>query len=197
MWTKHAALDDNPSKYLRDFDSGPSCTDEFAVFCEANLVQVLKRNITYTPMAQLMDHIYHHSKEVSLDQSTSHAVEQYIRRAYYPTYWMVTLLHPHMSTVLNPNAFGFKKMHELLLPIKGMRSSTEEYTIICNCKKYSNDRCACRKTGLPCICFCKFKSFQGEEQNCKARSHLVQFTVNIAHFALQITTTKNSWCIFN
>lgn len=170
--TKHAALNANPSEYLNDFDSGPSCTDDFAATCEAYLVQMLKRNTTCTTMDQLRDYIYHHSKRVSLDQlpPTSHAVQQHIRRAYYATYQMVTLLHPHKPTVLNPTAFGFKKTDELLLPIKGLRPIPEEYTILCNCKKCSNDRCACRKAGLPCISFCKCQSLQGHEQTVQCKN---------------------------
>ena len=81
---KYAALNVNPSEYLRNFDSGQSCTDDFVASCEAYLVQVLKRNTTCTTIDQLRNYIYHHSKGVSLDQlpSTSHAIEQHIRRAY-------------------------------------------------------------------------------------------------------------------
>ena len=170
--TKHAALNANPSEYLKDFDSGPSCSDDFTASCEAYLVQVLKRNTTCTTMDQLRDYIYHHSKGVSLGQlpPTSHAVEQHIRRAYYATYQMVTLLHPHTPTVLNPTTFGFKKTDELLLPIKGLRPIPEEYTILCNCKKCSNVRCACRKAGLPCISFCKCQSLQGDEQTVQCKN---------------------------
>jgi len=94
--TKHAALNASPSECLQDFDSSPSCTDDFAASCEAYLVQVLKRNTTCTTMDQLRDYIYHHSKGVSFDQlpPTSHAIQQHIRRAYYATYQMATLLHP-------------------------------------------------------------------------------------------------------
>ena len=85
--TKYAALNANPSEYLKNFDSGPSCTDDFTASCEAYLVQVLKRNTTCTTMDQL-SYIYHHNKGISLDQlpPNSHAIEQHIRRAYYATY---------------------------------------------------------------------------------------------------------------
>ena len=161
MGTKYAALNANPSEYLRNFDSGQSCTDDFVASCEAYLVQVLKRNTTCTTMDQ-----------VSLDQlpPTSQAIEQHIRRAYYATYQMVTLLHRHSPTVLNPTVFGFKKTDEILLPIKGLRPIPEEYTTLCNCKKCSKNSCACRKAGLQCISFCKCQSFQGDEQNVQCKN---------------------------
>ena len=104
-------------------------------------------------MDQLRDYIYHHSKGVSLDMlhPTSNAVQEHIHRAYYATYQMVTLLQPHKPTLLNPIALGFKKTDELLLPVKGVKPIPEEYTILCNCKKCSNGRCACRKAGLPAL----------------------------------------------
>lgn len=82
--TKHAALNANPFEYLKAFDSGPSCTDDFAASWEAYVVQMLKKNTTSTMMNQLKNHIYHHSKGVSLDQlpPTSHAEQQHIHRAY-------------------------------------------------------------------------------------------------------------------
>ena len=81
---KYAALNVNQSEYLRNFDSGQSCTDDFVASCEAYLVQVLKRNTTCTTIDQLRNYIYHHSKGVSLDQlpPTSHVIERHIRRAY-------------------------------------------------------------------------------------------------------------------
>ena len=174
MGTKYAALNANPSEYLRNFDSGQSCTDDFVASCEAYLIQVLKRNTTCTTMDQLRNYIYHHSKGVSFNQlpPTSHAVEQHIRRAYYATYQMMTLLriHRHSPTVLNPTVFGFKKTDEILLPIKGLRPIPEEYTTLCNCKKCSKNSCACRKAGLPCISFCKCQSFQGDEQTVQCKN---------------------------
>ena len=148
--------------------TGPRCTDDFMASCEAYLVQVFKKNTACTTMDQLRDYVYHHSKGVSLNMlpPTSNAVQEHIHRAYYATYQMVTLLQPHKPTLLNPIAFGFKKTDELLLPVKGVKPIPEEYTILCNCKKCSNDRCACRKAGLPCISFCKCHSLQGVEENC-------------------------------
>jgi hypothetical protein len=105
------------------------------------LVQVLKKNTKYTTMDQLWGCNYHHSKGVSLDQlpPTSHSVQHH--KAYYATYQTVKLLGSHKPTVLNPNVFGFKKVDELLLPIKGLRQIPEEYTVLCNCTKWSNDKC--------------------------------------------------------
>ena len=156
--TNYAALNANPSEYLRNFDSGPSCTDVFVASCEAYLVQVLKWNTTCATMDQVRNYIYHHSKGVSWDQlpPRSHAKEQHILRAYYATYQMATLLlHRHSPKVLNPTVFGFKKTDEIFLPIKGLRPIPEEYTSLCNCKKCSKNSCACRKAGLLCISFCK------------------------------------------
>ena len=106
------------------------------------------------------------NKGVSLNMlpPTSNAVQEHIHRAYYARYQMVTLLQPHKPTLLNPIAFGFKKTDELLLPVKSVKPIPEEYTILCNCKKCSNGRCACRKVGLPCISFCKCQSLQGVEE---------------------------------
>ena len=135
------------------------------------LVQVLKKNSLCSTMDQLRSYMYHQSKGISLEQlpPTSHAVQQHIRRAYYATYQMVTLLNPNKPAELNPSAFGFKKTDELLLPVEGHRPIPEEYTIICSCKKCSTERCACHKAGLPCISFCKCQSPQGDEQvvQCK------------------------------
>jgi hypothetical protein len=45
---------------------------------------------------------------------------------------MMKLVDPHKPTALNPTAFGFKKVDELLLPIKGLRQIPEKYTVLCN-----------------------------------------------------------------
>ena len=125
-------------------------------------------------MDQLRNYIYHHSKGVSLDQlpPTSHVIGQHIRRAYYATYQMVTSLHRHSPTVLNPTVFCFKKIDEILLPIKGLRPVPEEYTTLRKCRKCSKNSCTCLKAGLPCISFCICQSFQGDEQTvqCKKTS---------------------------
>ena len=72
-------------------------------------------------------------------------------------------------TTLDTTDFGFKKVDDLVLPIKGLRHIPEEYTICCNCKKCSNDKCVCRKGGLPCIQFCKCKTLEVNQQveDCK------------------------------
>ena len=170
--SKHAALNANPSEYLKDFDSGPSCDNDFTASCEAHLVQVLKKNTTCSTMDQLRDYIHHHSKGVSLEAlpPTSNAVQQHIWRACYATYNMMKLLHTHTPTALNQTAFGFEKTDELLLPIQGLKPIPEEYTILCNCKKCRNDRCACRKAGLPCIRFCKCQGLQSDEQTLQCRN---------------------------
>ena len=91
---KQAALNGNPSEILI-LDQAVLII--FAVSCEAYFVQVIKKNTICTTMDQLKNYIYHHSKAVPLDQlpPTVHAVEQHIRRAYYATSQMVTLLHPY------------------------------------------------------------------------------------------------------
>ena len=66
--TKPVVLNASTSEYLRDFDYVSSCADDFAVSCEAYLVQVLKRNTTCTTMDQLRDYIFHHSKGIFMDQ---------------------------------------------------------------------------------------------------------------------------------
>ena len=135
--TKHAALIANPCEYLKDFNSNRSFTDDFAASCEAYLVQVLKRNTTCITMDQFRVYIYHHSKGITLNQlpPTSYAIQQHIRRAYYATYQMVTLLHLGSTKIIKPTNFGFKQSNELLLPIKGIRQIPKEYSIVCNCKK--------------------------------------------------------------
>ena len=169
--SKHAAINADPVDKLKDFDSAQGCSDVFTETCEAYLVQVLKKNSLCSTMDQLRSYMYHQSKGISLEQlpPTSHAVQQHIRRAYYATYQMVTLLNPNKPAELNPSAFGFRKTDELLLPVEGHRPIPEEYTIICSCKKCSTERCACHKAGLPCISFCKCQSPQGDEQvvQCK------------------------------
>ena len=164
--TKHAALNADPLEYLKDFDFGTNCTDSFMASCEEYLVQVLKKNTKCTTMDQLRDYMYHHSKGISLEQlpPTSHMIQQHILRAYYATYQMVNLFHPQRSTLLDPTAFGFMATDEILMPMNAVRPIPEEYTIMCNCKKCSNDRCVCRKKGLPCISFCKCQSVQGIEE---------------------------------
>jgi len=79
-------------------------------------------------------------------------------------------MQPNKPTLLNPVAFGFKKTDELLLPVKGVKPIPEEYTILCNCKKCSNGRCACRKAGLPCISFCKCQSLQDVEETVQCQN---------------------------
>jgi hypothetical protein len=82
---------------------------------------------------------------------------------------MMKLLDPHKPTVLNPTTFGFKKVDELLLPIKGLRQIPEKYTVHCNCTKCSHDRCPCHTAGLPCISFCQYQSLQGNEKTVQCK----------------------------
>ena len=122
-------------------------------------------------MDQLRVYIYHHSKGVTLDQlpPTSYAIQQHIRRAYYATYQMVTLLHLGSTKIIKPTNFGFKQSNRLLLPIKGIRQIPKEYSIVCNCKTCSNNRCTCFEARLPCISFCKCRLSQSTHQTaiCK------------------------------
>ena len=86
---------------------------------------------------------------------------------------MVTLLHLHKPTVLNPTVFDSKKMHELLMSVKGRRSITDEFTILCNCKKCSTGRCVFSKPGLPCISFRKYQRIQGDGQTVQCKNPYV------------------------
>ena len=132
---------------------------------------MLKRTTTCIAMDQLRVYIYHHSKGITLDQlpPTSYAIQQHIRRAYYATYQMVTLLHLGSTKIIKPTNFGFKQSNGLLLPIKGIRQIPKEYSIVCNCKNCSNDSCTWFEARLPCIFFCKCRLSQNNDQTAQCK----------------------------
>ncbi len=54
---------------------------------------------------------------------------------------MIALLNaPYWPTTLDPTDFGLKNV-DFVLHIKGPRYILEEYTLCCNWKKCSNDKC--------------------------------------------------------
>ena len=175
--TKHAAMKANPVKYLMDFGSATCSMDNVFSTSEAYLVQVLKNNTKCTTMNQLRSHMYYHNKSISLDKlpPTSHATNEHIRRAYYATNKMTTLLHTP-SAVIDATSFGFEEVDELLMPTRAVKPIPKQYTILCNCLKCNSDKCICRKHGLPCLKFCKCQSSHEHKHvsECKNPSGCVQ-----------------------
>ena len=115
----------------------------------------------------LRDHNYHRSK-TSLEKMppTSHAIKVHILRAYYATYVMTSILSAN-TTELNPLLYGFEEEDEPLHPDNAIRSIPEEYAVHCTCLKCATERCACRKSDLPCCQLCKCQSMGDEKVCCK------------------------------
>ena len=131
-------------------------------------------------MNRLRSHMYYHSKSISLDKlpPTSHATNEHIRRAYYATNKMTTLLHTP-SAVIDASSFGFEEVDELLMPTRAVKPIPKQYTILCNCLKCklcNSDKCIWRKHGLPCLKFCKCQSLHDHKHvsECKNQSGCVQ-----------------------
>ena len=155
--TKHAALLADPVTCLQDFDT---ITEEFELACEKYLVHTIKKNTTCTTMDELRSEMYHHRKGITCHElpPTSYAVHLHIKRAYYATFMMKTLLHPNPA-FLDPRNFGCEIVDELMLPSKGVRPIPEMFTVTCSCKQCGKETCSCRKAGLPCTKFCKCHNF--------------------------------------
>jgi len=79
--------------------------------------------------------MYHHNKRQSLED---------LRRAYYATHTMVTLLDSQQIT-LNPTQYGYQEDGDLLMPEMAIQPVPEEFAVHCNCTKCVNARCLCRK----------------------------------------------------
>lgn len=110
-------------------------------------MQVLKNVTTCAMMDDLRDYNYHHSKASPVTfPPTSHAIKVHIRRAYYATYVMTSVLSEN-KTEFNPLLYGYDEEDELLTPDRGFRSIPTEWTVYCTCSKCVTDRCACRKSG--------------------------------------------------
>ena len=123
-------------------------------------MKVLKNATTCTSMDELGHRNYHRSK-TSLEKlpPTSHAIKAHILRAYYATYVMTN------TTELNLLLYGFED--ELLHPDKASRHISEEYAAHCTCLKCVTERCACRKSDLPCCQFCKCQGMDDDTVCCK------------------------------
>ena len=117
-------------------------------------------------MNELRSQMYYNSKTLSNDQlpPTTKEIHEHIRRAYFVTHQMVSLLHPQPMS-LEATAYGFEEREELLLPTKVEVPIPEEYTIVVNCTKCSSNICVCRKHGLPCLRFCKCNSLKDDEDS--------------------------------
>jgi hypothetical protein len=97
--------------------------------------------------------------------------------------------------ILNPTTFGFKKLDELLLPIKDLIQIPEKYTVLCSCTKCSKDRCSCRKAGLPCISFCQCQSLQGNEKTVERKNPsgvIVRFLVQTHFVGLPLSLLQHA-----
>ena len=177
--TKAAAVEAYPEKYLKYF--GIASIEDVLQDSEAYLVQVLspksKKQNKCTTMNELRSQMYYNSKTLSNDQlpPTTKEIHEHIRRAYFVTHQMISLLHPQPMS-LEATAYGFEEREELLLPTKVEVPISEEYTIVCNCTKCSSNRCVCRKHGLPCLKFCKCNSFKDDEASpqCKNPSGSIE-----------------------
>ena len=123
------------------------------------LTQVLKKGTGMKTMDQLRNFKYHHAKRSSLDDlpPTSHAIRLHIRRAYFATHQMVSLLSS--CEPLDPKEFGFEIIGNLLVPRKGNNPIPEDLAIHCTCQKCGTQRCPCRASRYQCCTFCICQSY--------------------------------------
>lgn len=156
--TKHAALMANPETHLNDFMVAKESIDNAIVKAEAYLTQVLKKGTQMKTMNQLRNYKYHHAKRSGLDDlpPTSYAIGLHIKRAYFATHQMVSLLSS--CEPLDPREFGFEIIDNLLVPSKGSNPIPEDLAIHCLCKKCGTQRCPCRTSKRPCCTFCACQS---------------------------------------
>lgn len=156
--TKHAALTANPEHYLKDFGKAADLDTMFAM-AEEYLTRVLKKGTEFKTSDQLRSFIYHQSKRVCFEDlpPTSYAMQAHIRRSFFATNQLVTLLST-ASESLHPSSYGFEEVDELLMADMGKHEIPEEFAVYCNCLKCSTERCTCRSKAVSCCSFCKCQS---------------------------------------
>ncbi|KAG1696934.1 Alpha-N-acetylgalactosaminidase [Nymphon striatum] len=146
--TKQAALNNHPETYLKGFGTCANVQDMDLVIIRAEeyLVHVLKKGTAFTTMNQLRTHTYHQSKGAYLDKlpPTSYAIKAHIRRAFYGTHQMTTILSSKRHT-LDATQYGYEEDDDMLMPAMAIREIPEEYTLQCNCQKCGTIRCVCRQ----------------------------------------------------
>ena len=127
---------------------------------EEYLTPVLKRTSMCKTTDDLRSYMYHHSKTSSFQNQppTSYATKQHIRRAYFATYQMISVLSKPHWEALDPTLYGYKVVDDLLVPIVGKNPIPEEFTVMCNCTKCGTYHCSCRRNNVPCCTFCKCQS---------------------------------------
>ncbi|KAK7076104.1 hypothetical protein SK128_016132, partial [Halocaridina rubra] len=84
----------NPEIHLNDFMVATGNMNKAVAKAEAYLMQVLKMGTRMKTMDQLRNYKYHHAKRSCLDDlpPTSHAIRLPIRRVYFASHPMVSLL---------------------------------------------------------------------------------------------------------
>ncbi|KAG1682452.1 Solute carrier family 22 member 2 [Nymphon striatum] len=146
--TKQAALNNHPETYLKGFGTCANVQDMDLVIIRAEeyLVHVFKKGTAFTTMNQLRTHTYHQSKGAYLDKlpPTSYAIKAHIRRAFYGTHQMTTILSSKRHT-LDATQYGYEEDDDMLMPAMAIREIPEEYTLQCNCQKCGTIRCVCRQ----------------------------------------------------
>ncbi|KAK7082908.1 hypothetical protein SK128_000094, partial [Halocaridina rubra] len=127
--------------------------DNAVAKAEAYLTRVLKKGMGMKTMDQLRNYKYH-AKRSCLDdlQPTSHAIRLHIRRAYFATHQMVSLLSS--CEPLDPKEFGFELIDNLLVTRKCSNPIPEDLVIHCTCQKCGTQRCPCWASKNPCCTFC-------------------------------------------
>ncbi|KAK7071366.1 hypothetical protein SK128_026232 [Halocaridina rubra] len=126
---KHAVLMGNPEIHLNDFMIATGNMDNAVARAEAYLTQVLKKGTGMKTMHQLRNYKYHHAKRSCVDDlpPTSHAIRLHIRRAFFATHQMVSLLSP--CEPLDPKEFGFELIGNLLVPTSDEEQKGNELLI--------------------------------------------------------------------
>lgn len=165
--TKHAALRASPEIFLKHFGTlSVDMESEFAA-AEEYLTQVLKKGTSCRTTDELRCLLYHQSKRMSYEQlpPTSCSLREHIRRAFYVTNEMISLLSSP-SKPLDPTQYGFEDVDEVLVPILGKNPIPEEMAVCCTCVKCASERCKCRREGIPCCRFCKCESGSEPGSRC-------------------------------
>ncbi|KAK7070134.1 hypothetical protein SK128_020161 [Halocaridina rubra] len=151
--TKYAAFMANPDIHLSDFMVATGNMDNAVAKAETYLKQVLKKGTGMKTMDQLRNYKYHHANRSCLDDlpPTSHAIRLHIRRVYFATHQLVSLLSS--CEPLDPKEFGFELIGNLLVPSKGNNPIPDDLAIHCTSQICRTQRCPCRASKNPCCTF--------------------------------------------
>ena len=157
--TKFAALKTHPEMYLKEFGTKNNFESQ-VIMAEEYLTRVLKQATMCKTTDHLRSYMYHHSKRSCFKNlpPTSYATKQHIKRAYFATYHMISVLSKPRWEPLDPTLYCYEVADDLLVPTDGKHPIPEEFTVMCSCTKCGTYHCSCRGNNVPCCSFCKCRS---------------------------------------